>query len=478
MEREYMKNIIKRNLQFANILFGFIDVMSTALILFLSIYLTNHYSYYKVIYNLETIIIIGILIISWIILLKVSNLSRIPRTSSYSIIFFDFIRLSIIGGLILVSADWMIKLDSFPTFTIIIFIVINTLILYLIRIFTFKFVKIYRANGHNLRNIIIIADNDQDAIIEKVFKQKEWGFRVLGLITDSQELINKFSGKIKLFPTRANIKSIVQYDIIDEIICLNNIKEDKKIFELIEFCNELGVTFRLKSINILQASTAYKRRVQYFGRVPFFTIENNPNNNFSRIIKLISEVTMAFIILFITSPFLVIISIIIASTSKGPVIFKQARVGLRGRQFYIYKFRTMVQNAEVLKKQLEILNESDGPTFKIKNDPRITKIGKILRKTNLDEIPQLFNVIKGEMSIIGPRPPLPKEVEKYRTWQLKRLSVKPGLTCTWQIAPNRNDVKFEKWMQMDIQYIDNWSLRGDIELLFRTFHTVMVAKSY
>jgi exopolysaccharide biosynthesis polyprenyl glycosylphosphotransferase len=473
-----MKNIVKRNLQFANIFFGFIDVAATTFILLLSIYLTNLYSFYKVEYNQQTFLIIGILILSWIILLKVSNLSRIPRTSSYSILLFDFIRLSAIGGFILVVADWIIKLDTFPVLTIILFMIINTIVLYLIRIFTFKFVKIYRANGHNLRNVVILADEDEDEIIEKVYKQKEWGFRVLCIITDSEYLKNKFHGKIKIFPTRINIKSIIKYDIIDEIICLNKLTDDKKIFELIDFCNELGVTFRIKTVKKLNAGSVYNNSIQYFGKVPFYTIENNPNNSFSRIIKLISEVTLAFVILFIISPILVIISMIIALTSKGPVIFKQARVGLRGRQFYIYKFRTMVQNAEALKVQLETMNESDGPTFKIKNDPRITTIGKILRKTNLDEIPQLFNVIKGEMSIIGPRPPLPKEVKQYQTWQLKRLAVKPGLTCTWQIAPNRNDVKFEKWMQMDIHYIDNWSLRGDVELLFRTFRTVITAKSY
>ena len=473
-----MKNVIKRNLQFANIFFGLIDVMATTSILFFSIYLTNLYSGYKVIYNSQTFIITGILIMSWIILLKASNLSRIPRTSSYSMILYDFIRLSILGGLILVAADWMIKFDTFPAITIIIFMVINSIVLYLIRIFTFKFVKIYRANGHNLRNIIIIADNDDDDIIKKIFEQKEWGFRVLSIITDSQFLINQFNNKIKIFPTKVNVKSIIQYDIIDEIICLNSSIDETKIHELIEFCKELGVTFRLKSLKMLKSGFTYKNRIQYFGKVPFHTIINNPNNNFARIIKLISEITLAFLILFVASPVLLIISIIIASTSKGPVIFKQARVGLRGRQFYIYKFRTMVQNAEALKKQLETLNESDGPAFKIKNDPRITWIGSLLRKTSLDEIPQLFNVIKGEMSIIGPRPPLPKEVEQYQTWQLKRLAVKPGLTCTWQIAPNRNEVKFDKWMQMDIHYIDNWSLRSDIGLLFKTFRTVVMAKSY
>jgi len=128
----------------------------------------------------------------------------------------------------------------------------------------------------------------------------------------------------------------------------------------------------------------------------------------------------------------------------------------------------MVHNAEALKEKLMILNESDGPTFKMKNDPRITSVGRFLRKTGLDELPQLFNVLKGEMSLIGPRPPLQSEVNKYERWHLRRLSVKPGITCTWQVIPNRNQVVFDDWMKLDIQYIENWSIKKDLILLFRT----------
>jgi lipopolysaccharide/colanic/teichoic acid biosynthesis glycosyltransferase len=178
------------------------------------------------------------------------------------------------------------------------------------------------------------------------------------------------------------------------------------------------------------------------------------------------------------SPIMLLIALFIKGTSKGPVIFKQERVGLRGRKFYIYKFRTMVRDAEALKASLEVLNESDGPTFKIKNDPRITLIGRFLRKTGLDELPQLFNVLKGEMSLIGPRPPLPSEVEKYQRWHLRRLSVKPGITCTWQIIPNRNEVVFDNWMKLDIQYIDSWSVKKDLQLLLKTIKTVIYGTGY
>ena len=208
------------------------------------------------------------------------------------------------------------------------------------------------------------------------------------------------------------------------------------------------------------------------------TIMNTPSNQIALAWKTLTESVFAFLALFFMSPFLLLIVILIKLDSKGPAIFKQKRVGLRGRQFYIYKFRTMVVNAEELKEKLAEKNESDGPTFKIKEDPRITRIGGFLRKTSLDEVPQLFNVLKGEMSLIGPRPPLPKEVEEYERWQLRRLSVKPGITCTWQIIPNRNDVLFEKWMKLDLHYIDNWSIKNDIGLIFKTVKSVFTNKGY
>jgi exopolysaccharide biosynthesis polyprenyl glycosylphosphotransferase len=467
-----------KSLQFAKLFLGFIDVFSTVLILILSVYLTNKYTSFNVAYGTEEYLTIGILVISWIILLKATHVARIPRASSYSIIFFDFVRLSLVGGLILLTADWLIKIDDFPAFTIALFVVLDTIALFSIRIFTFKFFKIFRASGHNLRNVIILSEDSGEELIEKIYNQKEWGFRIISIITDSEHLRKKFNKKIKIYPSAINIKSIVKYDIIDEIICLDYIKNEQKTYELIDFCNELGVTVRMQSVKRITLPPAFNCRKHYFGKAPLYTIENTPNNSYKYSIKYILEIAIAFSILFVLSPFLLLIAILIALTSNGPVIFKQTRVGLRGRQFYIYKFRTMVSDAEELKARLLQMNESDGPVFKIRNDPRVTKIGRILRKTSIDEIPQLFNVIKGEMSIIGPRPPLQKEVEQYEPWQLKRLSVKPGLTFTWQTAPNRNEVKFENWMEMDIDYIDNWTLTGDLLLFFKTFRILITAKSY
>ena len=173
-------------------------------------------------------------------------------------------------------------------------------------------------------------------------------------------------------------------------------------------------------------------------------------------------------------PLLILIALLIKLEDGGPVLFKQERIGLNGRRFTCYKFRSMVMNAEELITDLLDMNESDGPTFKIENDPRITKIGRILRKTSLDELPQFYNVIKGEMAVVGPRPPLLREVRQYERSQLRRLSMKPGITCKWQVW-GRNKVSFKEWMRMDLDYIDHWSLALDIKIMFATIGVILKA---
>lgn len=186
------------------------------------------------------------------------------------------------------------------------------------------------------------------------------------------------------------------------------------------------------------------------------------------ILKRIIDLVGSIIGIMLFSPILIILAIIIKLDSQGPVIFSQERIGLNEQKFKMHKLRSMIVNAEELKKKLEKQNEMDGPMFKMKNDPRITKIGKIIRRTSLDELPQLFNVLKGEMSLVGPRPSLPKEVEQFEAWMKKRLDVKPGLTCYWQVQ-GRNDIEFEEWMKLDIKYVEERSTLLDIKLILKTF---------
>lgn len=184
--------------------------------------------------------------------------------------------------------------------------------------------------------------------------------------------------------------------------------------------------------------------------------------------KKVIDVIVSICGLVILSPILLIIMIAIKIESKGPVIFSQDRVGYKGEIFKMYKFRSMVVNAEELKVSLEEKNEMDGPMFKIKEDPRITRIGRFIRKTSIDEIPQLINILKGDMSLVGPRPSLEEEVKEFNPWMIERLEVKPGLTCIWQVS-GRNDISFEEWMKLDIKYVREKNLVLDIKLILKTF---------
>ena len=188
-------------------------------------------------------------------------------------------------------------------------------------------------------------------------------------------------------------------------------------------------------------------------------------------IKRLLDILIALSTLIFFSPFFVIVALLIKITSKGPIFYTQTRVGRGGSEFEMIKFRSMVVNASDMKIDLSHANEMDGPVFKMKNDPRITSIGRFIRKHSIDELPQIINILKGEMSVVGPRPPLPKEVVEYQDWQKQRLAVTPGLTCIWQVS-GRNNLSFEEWMNMDIEYIENWSLLLDIKLIFKTFAVV------
>ena len=186
------------------------------------------------------------------------------------------------------------------------------------------------------------------------------------------------------------------------------------------------------------------------------------------VVKRVIDITVSILGLIILSPLLLLVAILIKFESKGPIIFTQKRVGFKGNEFNMLKFRSMVVNAEELKDKLKNKNEMSGPMFKMKNDPRVTKIGRFIRKTSIDELPQLINVLKGEMSLVGPRPSLPSEVKQFKPWMLKRLEVKPGLTCYWQIM-GRNNIDFEEWMKLDIKYVEKRSVLLDIKLIYKTF---------
>lgn len=462
--------------RFINYFLDAVDVLVSLLAFYLAYLYIENLSGGPYHFDLQHIIFSLLLIPVLYVLLQTTNLARVPRTSRYLSVFFDVVRFSIPLTLIALFYVFVFRLTSVKVYTIFAFVPINIVLLYFVRVITFSVFRMLRSNGHNSNNVLIIADDSSDYIIEKMQKRRDWGFRIIMIATNSEKIKKKYGKDIKIIPDKIGVKALITNDIFDEVIYAKSAIEHDKINQYIRDCEEIGVVFRMQSeLSPLTASNAH---LINFEEVPMLTFMNTPTNTIGIFWKTLTESMFSFFALLFMSPFLLLVIIGIKLDSRGPVIFKQKRVGLRGRQFYIYKFRTMVVNAEEIKQQLMEQNESDGPTFKIKHDPRITRVGRILRKLSIDELPQLFNVVKGEMSLIGPRPPLPSEVEQYERWQLRRLSMRPGITCTWQIVPNRNDVVFEKWMKMDINYIENWSIKHDIQLFFKTIKSVITTGGY
>ncbi len=332
-----------------------------------------------------------------------------------------------------------------------------------------------RGRGRNFRRILVVGTGKRARdIINTVEKNKEWGLRIAGLI--EMDVKNVAGDSIYGYPvlgTRKDIRDIFHNLIIDEVIIAVPAGDLEKIEDILKLCKIEGIKARVM-VNFFDFEVG-KMEVEAIEEIPLLTFSKTPPLSWALFAKYTFDKIFSLLVLLLLSPLLLMISILIKVTSPGPVYFKQKRVGLGGRQFSLYKFRSMVVDAERKKSELASQNEMDGPVFKIKKDPRVTSIGKFLRKFSLDELPQLYNVWRGDMSLIGPRPPVPKEVEEYEDWQRRKLSMKPGITCLWQVS-GRNAIGFEEWMKLDLQYIDHWSLWLDIKILFKTIPVVFFGR--
>jgi exopolysaccharide biosynthesis polyprenyl glycosylphosphotransferase len=274
--------------------------------------------------------------------------------------------------------------------------------------------------------------------------------------------------------TVTELEGILRTVPVEEVyIAGNNLKHAEAMQAAIKICEKFGMPFALPaySFRLDRARPAAGQSVAD-GYIHYVSVDAKPTQlAFKRLFDIISSAAALWVLL----PLLGAVAVIIKLTSRGPVLFKQQRVGVHGKPFNMLKFRSMVVNAEELKARLAKQNEMSGPVFKMKNDPRVTRIGRFIRKYSIDELPQLINVLRGDMSVVGPRPPVQPEVAKYEAWQRRRLSVRPGLTCIWQVS-GRNQISFEEWMYLDMQYIDHWSLKNDINLILKTVPVVLTGR--
>lgn len=326
-----------------------------------------------------------------------------------------------------------------------------------------------RARGRNTRFVLVLGTNGRaQAFSDLLESYGTLGLRVIGHVSvddsDAQTVIRPILGRIE------DLESILHSQVVDEVAICLPVSQWSRIDEIARLCEEEGKIVRIP-MYVLE-HTLSTGRVEELGGVPIYSIVSGPDRALGLIAKRTIDLALGSLLLIISLPVMAVIAFAVRRQGAGPALFHQVRVGLHGRTFEVVKFRTMVADAEARQAELIELNEIRGHAFKLSNDPRITPIGRWLRKTSLDELPQLWNVVAGQMSLVGPRPPLPSEVAGYDIWHRRRLSMKPGMTGLWQVRA-RNEHDFDRWVQADLEYIDGWSLWLDLRIIARTIPAVI-----
>jgi exopolysaccharide biosynthesis polyprenyl glycosylphosphotransferase len=424
-------------------------------------------------------IVLLLVVIIWYLAFDLFNVYESYRKGSLQQILGRMLKAVATSTVGLILCMYLTKISDVSRIMIALFLLLDVLLLGLSKYLIYRTLALIRQKEVNLRHILIIGSKERarDVIIA-LGSHLDSGYRVVGCMeTDQREVGKTVQNGVRVIGRLDQLRDTLLEQVVDEVLFAMPLSLIKDVDAHIAVAEEIGVTVRIVpdwQIHRLMYRPGIGRlQLENFLEIPTMALATTPPKRSELLIKKLLDYSVALIAVVVCLPLLLVISLAIKVSSRGPVFFKQERCGLNGRKFTLYKFRTMVADAENLRKDLEASNEADGPVFKIKKDPRIIPfVGTFLRKTSLDELPQLINVVKGEMSLIGPRPPLPTEVDRYEIWQRRRLSMKPGLTCLWQVAPRRNDIGFKEWMKMDLRYIDNWSLVEDMRILCRTVRVV------
>lgn len=391
----------------------------------------------------------------------------------------NLLRATCLASFWLMTVSAVFSVKSFNVLNILIFFVVITSVGIVSRLALRVLLLGARRSGYNYRYLIVVGANDRACqVADKIDDKPELGYKIVGFVAETPEAMEGWKPQEhddrKVLGLLGDLRDILIGERVDEIIvCLPVDARFSDITMIVQHARDLGIVVRLMP-EFADGALLRNLHVEEFEDEYVVTLFRE-QMLMQLLLKRLIDAALSLAVLAILFPVMLVVALLIKLTSPGPVFFVQKRVGMNQRQFNLYKFRSMDANAEERKSDLLHLNERDGPAFKIENDPRITRIGRFIRKTSIDELPQLFNVLSGEMSLVGPRPPLPEEVKKYEWLFRKRLSVKPGVTCIWQIS-GRNSVSFDRWMEMDHEYIESWSLWLDLRILVKTIPAVLFSR--
>lgn len=379
------------------------------------------------------------------------------------------------GGLLLLIVLFLLKLPLFPRSLFVLFLLINLLGLGLEKMLLHWFLHWLRRCGHDRKTVLVVGGSKRACqFIEATQQHAGWGLDIVGFVDESPErLAEEFDGG-RFLGTVEDMVAILHRHPVDEVIVALPVQAIQEIRRTLALCREEGVQARI--VSDLFGVDGAKIRVDRIHDMSLLTFSTVPTQEWQLLAKRAMDVVVSAVLLVLLAPLLLVIAVAVKLTSPGPVFYEWKVMGLNKKPFTGYKFRTMVQNADELKAQLVAANEMNGPVFKMTNDPRVTPVGHILRKFSLDELPQLWSVLKGDMSLVGPRPPLITEVNRFERWQRRKLSIRPGITCLWQVNGRSQIADFDEWARLDLEYIDNWSLWLDFRILLQTIPAVLLGR--
>lgn len=423
--------------------------------------------------HVHTIAAFAVLVFIWKSTLSLMGFYRSKRLSRASAEIPHLLKGSVAATIGLAIVSFVFRVHPVTFVVLLRFLGVASCALIASRLGMREVLRVMRRRGRNLRQVLIVGTNARAVeFASSILLRTELGYRLEGFVDDvwvgpstDQCAPSKLVSDLRSFG------SYLRDHVVDEVVIALPIKSfyDEEDC-LLQTCREHGIIVRV--LTDLFDSATSNAELNEAGTAPVVTFSSIPDTVWLSV-KRILDIIGAGLLVVIASPIMFTTLILVKLDSEGPAIFTQERIGLNKRRFRIYKFRTMVTNAEKLQAALESSNEVMGPVFKIKNDPRITRIGRFLRKTSIDELPQLFNVLKGEMSLVGPRPlPVRDYTGFNQDWQRRRFSIRPGITCLWQVS-GRSSISFDQWMRLDMEYIDSWSLWLDMKILVRTIPAVV-----
>jgi exopolysaccharide biosynthesis polyprenyl glycosylphosphotransferase len=426
--------------------------------------------------KIQNFAIFSLLMFAWHLIFSLSGLYASRRLSNRRGEVIDVIKGSSLGTFVILLGSVVFHIRLVTALFLAVFWLVSTSIAVSSRLLLRVILAAVRKRGRNLRNMVIVGTNGRAlALARRLISLPELGYRIAGFVDQNWHGMETFRGTgYALASDFGGFPQFLRNSVVDEVVLALPFRSmHDHGSRIAALCEEQGITVRVLT-NLFDLKIARSSAEELDGEGdPLITHSTGSVEEWPIVAKRIFDLTISSVVIILLSPVLLVAAILLKLASPGPVLFIQKRLGLNKRRFNVYKFRTMVVDAEKQMREVEHLNEVSGPVFKIKNDPRITPIGRFLRKTSIDELPQLFNVLKGDMSLVGPRPLPVRDYEGFNEdWQRRRFSVKPGITCLWQVR-GRSSIPFEKWMELDLQYIDKWSLWLDFQILLRTIPAVL-----